>query len=570
MKFSYRKTEKDAESFFHEGLFIDDDGRVILALRVEENTIDGWRTGLRKLQRASHPYLQNLLDTADELENCVYDGLPALWRIIFALRDITSGKPSAEPLTACLRKWFSFEAHYSAGAYQYLVYVDGEIILLQRHFLAKDHSIPKSIPAYIFSSDIADLRKQSDEKFQILLQNYERLLEASTHYQGGMESNKKGFIQHSFANFSKALIEFLDKNETVHVSIRTMNTILGVAIKDENVRLGDQQSYLGRILESRESERGKYQRCKDIAQDVRGDVRGDVREKRCEASRLISVISAISAYYLRRYDFERAIEFWNLLDEKDWLLRQILRLYGGTWKYVAVTIAGIVAATAAVWLNDANAISSDMQIFLSYFPLAVLLPPLAAIPLFAIYIFIRFVVIRKGPEYIEMFFPRLLGAIIVGLSVLLFQDTSWNFGMELSTANLALIGLVVYPMALLYIFINVHKELRYLTYDDDAGQNKGKQNSMMNRSIRVSLKVFSIGLLESFFAVLITSSLLFRGVFNNSQPYCFPQGNLWVTWNIGRFSIGFFPTIIFLWTGLSLLIGAFAQLLWQDKQITST
>ncbi|MEW6029686.1 MAG: hypothetical protein AB1554_09405 [Chloroflexota bacterium] len=567
MKFSYRQTAKDAESFFHDALFVEGNGAVVLALRVDENTIEGWLAGLKKLQQASHPYLQNLLDKASELKNCNYDDLPTLWRIIFALRALNCDKASAEPLTACLQKWFSFEARCAADAYQYLVCAGGEMVLLRQHSLAKVHAVPRSVPVYVFSADIAELQTESPAKFQVLLQNYERLLEASTHYQEDMDLEKKGFVQHSFANFSKALIEFLDKDETVHVPIRTMNTILGVAIKDENVRLSDQQSYLGRVLESRENERGKYQRCKDIVQDVRGDV----REKRCEASRLISIIGAISAYYLRRYDFERAIEFWNLLDEKDRLLRQILKLYGRTWKYVVTMIVGMVAAVAAIWLNTANTFSPAVKIFLSNFPLVVLLPPLAAIPFFAIYIFIRFIVVRKGPEYIEMFFPRLLGAIVVGLSVLLFQDTSWNFGMKLSAANLALIGMVVYPMALLYIFINVHKELRYLTYDAGADSNKGKQNLMMKHSIRVSLKIFSIGLLESFVAVLVTSSLLYQGVLldDYSKLRCFSQCSLTATWNIGSISIGFFPAIIFLWTGLSLLIGAFAQLLWQDKNLTS-
>jgi len=565
MKFLTRKIENDAESFSHKALFLEDDGTVILTLRVDENTIEGWQAGLKKLQRASHPYLQNLLNKADDLKHCHYDDLPALWRIVFALMNITSDKAIVETLTDCLRSWFSFEVKFATDVYQYQIYAGGERILAKKHSLAKSHAVPKSIPAYVFSADIADLQKETSAKFQILLQNYERLLEASTHYQNGADSEKKGFAQHSFANFSKALIEFLDKNETVHASTRTMNAILGVAIKDENVNLSDQQSYLGRVLESRESERGKYERCKDIAQDVRGDV----REKRCEASRLISIIGAISAYYLRRYDFERAIEFWNLLDEKDWLLRQILKFYGGTWKYITVTFAGLGVSTMAIRLSSANTLSPVMQFALSHLPLVILLP-LIAIPIFAIYIFIQFTIAKKGPEYIELFFPRLLGAIIVGLSVLLFQDTSWNFAMELSLANLTLIAMLVYPMALLYIFINVHKELRYLTYDGDVRRNQEKQNPIMQRSIRVSLKIFSIGLLESFFAVLVTSSLLYQGVFDDSKLRCFPQGEIAATWNIWGISIGFFPTIIFLWTGLALLIGAFAQLLWQDKQIIST
>jgi hypothetical protein len=569
MRFHYRRTERDSESFFHEALFLDEQKKIVLALQVEQNTVEAWGAGLRKMRDAHHhPYYKNLLNKIDDLERCDYDDLPTLWRIIFALRQIVKkerNEAAAETLTACLRKWFSFEAEYNkaAGAYQYLVYTGGEKIFLKRHLLAKDRPAPKSIPAYLFSADIADLQKQHPEKFDSLLQNYERLLEASTYHRAA-EPERKEFILYSFANFSKALIEFLDKNETVNVSTKTMNTILGVAIKDENARLDDQQAYLGRVVESRENERGKYERLKDIAIDVRDDVRG----KRGEESRLVSILGAISAYYLRRYDFERAIEFWNLLDKKDWLLRQILKLYGATtWKYAAIAIV-MGAATTAPLLKGLYPFSIPAQNIFSNLPLVVLFPALAAIPFFTVFVLYRFFVTKKGPEYIELFFPRLLGAIIVGLSVLLFQDTSWKFGMQLSFLNLTLICLAVYPMALLYIFINVHKELRYLPYDDVA--SKDKQNSTMKHSIKVSLKIFSIGLLESFFAVLITSALLYKGVFTEQDICKFTHMGLAMTWNINGVLIGFFPTLIFLWTGLSLLIGAFAQLLWQDKQITST
>jgi hypothetical protein len=36
------------------------------------------------------------------------------------------------------------------------------------------------------------------------------------------------------------------------------------------------------------------------------------------------------------------------------------------------------------------------------------------------------------------------------------------------------------------------------------------------------------------------------------------------------FEYGFFPALVVLWTGLALFIGAFAQLLWQDRHITES
>jgi hypothetical protein len=571
MRFSYRKTERGPASFFHDALFLDDNGQLIFALRVSENTADAWTAGIQKMGARSNPYYKNLLDSAEDLPKCTYedmDALITLWEIVFALwsslgdkRDGGAGKTMIE----CLRKWFYFDAEYNqaANTCKYFVSVGGETFR-RHHSLAKNQSALTGIPATLFSYDIAALQKQNLENLNSLLQNYERLLEVSTIYWKNEPEHKK-FVFHSFANFSKALIEYLEKNDGLSISTKIINTILAVVVKDENEPLDNQQAYLRKILESKEDEQVKYERLDDIAKDVHDDV----RDARGAETRLISILGAISAYYLRQYDFEHALYFWKLLDKRDGLLQQILNFYGAPTKYVFVAFVGMGCATALTWFHSYYLSNPIIEKIISDAILAFLLPVLLIIPVTAIFVFRCFFVVKQGPEYIELFFPRLLGAIIVGLSVLLFQDTSWKFGLQLDWTNLILIYLLIYPLALLYIFINVHKELRYLPHHNNLSGEK--EISPMKRSISVSLKVFSIGLLESFFAVLLTSSIFYKGVFTDCDLQNWVQKGWVITWEIkGVISLGFFPMLVFLWTGLSLLIGAFAQLLWQDRQITST
>jgi hypothetical protein len=99
-------------------------------------------------------------------------------------------------------------------------------------------------------------------------------------------------------------------------------------------------------------------------------------------------------------------------------------------------------------------------------------------------------------------------------------------------------------------------------------------------------------LFEAFTASLITSTILATAVradwINELVSNCLgfkwhwgpvlfntlvdmDLGFLGFSWQWGQmYSFVFFPRLVLLWTGLALLIGAFAQLLWQDQRITSS
>ena len=573
MRFVYRKLAHDNDSVVHDAILLDGYSKILFALRVPDNTIEAWKTGIEKMASDPKPYYRGLIENVKNLHHCTYEDeetLLTLWKILFALLislDENASSDLRSTITQCLKGWLYFDSKYDPNEKSYfcLVVVGGQVIIQDRYHPADQEADLPYVPLRFWMYAISKLQKRYFEYFTLLVSNYESLLESTVAYWQD-NSIRKDFILCSFANFSKALIDHLEGISNLNVPITTMNAMLGVVVKNEYERLDEQQAFLQRILYSKEADRNKFERLEDIAKDVREDMQ---HMSQVEV-RLIAIIGAISAFYLRQYDFDHALHFWSFLKRKDWLLRGILAFYHAPRKYIFGALLWMGAATVLTMLRPSFYPGTGQYALISYAVLAMLIPVLVFIPALSAFVVWRFFIARRGPEYIELFFPRLLGAIIVGLSVLLFQDTSWRFGWQLDTLNLLLICLVMYPLALLYIFINIHKELRFLPIYDASSRNK-ENISTMRRSLSVSSKVVSIGLFEALFAVLLTSAIFYKGAIDPTTLQSLIQRGLAITWEVdGLITVGFFPTLVLLWTGLSLLIGAFAQLLWQDQQITST
>ena len=92
----------------------------------------------------------------------------------------------------------------------------------------------------------------------------------------------------------------------------------------------------------------------------------------------------------------------------------------------------------------------------------------------------------------------------------------------------------------------------------------------MRRSIAISTKIYFIGLFEAFVSVLLISSLFFSVALDPARILALSARGFCVVWHVGKaLTLGLSPALVVLWTGLSMFIGAFAQLLWQERQITS-
>ncbi len=157
-------------------------------------------------------------------------------------------------------------------------------------------------------------------------------------------------------------------------------------------------------------------------------------------------------------------------------------------------------------------------------------------------------------DYVELLLPRLFGAIVVGLSVLLLQDTAWKIGLQLSWANWVLLCVIVYALSFLYIYIDIYKTVRLIPM----------AQSPVERTLYVSGQIFVISLIEAFLVTLISTTLCAHSVLDGNL---LSQGATVLLPGFGRLDV--FPGLILLWTGLALFIGAFVQLIWQDRQITS-
>jgi hypothetical protein len=203
---------------------------------------------------------------------------------------------------------------------------------------------------------------------------------------------------------------------------------------------------------------------------------------------------------------------------------------------------------------------------------------------------------KRGFSYMELFLPRLLGSIVVGLSILALESTVWEITLDMSWGNWIVTILASYLGSLAYLFLDVHKNTRLLPDGLDSSLGTGEKKTrftLMGRSIQTTFRIFAIGLLEAFVSTTIVSALIpfnalgetFQSWIEKGTTLILSDGMVlkvlqengvpvyaFILQLFGKngLTLTYFPKLIVLWTGLSLLIGAFAQLLWQDHQITAS
>ena len=303
-----------------------------------------------------------------------------------------------------------------------------------------------------------------------------------------------------------------------------------------------QKPYLERLLSLPEIPERKRQRLRLLAANLERT-----------PLRLTSVAGPVSAYYLNQYDLDEAARFWKPLADQHRLLKLVLELYRYPGLFALTALIYFVILWGFVLLQQRTVgvplAHSIISIGLAVWLVAVLLPTGVGL----IYVAVRFLT-RHGVDYIELLLPRLFGAIVVGLSVLLLQDTAWQIGLELSRANWTFLCVVVYTLSFLYIYLDIYKTVRLIPM----------AQSPVERTLHASGQIFVISLLEAFLVTLISTTLCAHAVLDRNM---LGQGATVILPGVGRLDV--FPRLILLWTGLALFIGAFVQLIWQDRQITS-
>lgn len=419
-----------------------------------------------------------------------------------------------------------------------------------------------------------------------ILRNHD-LLDEIVHRRTWIQSDiTLGFFLQSYANFIKALVKFLDETQDrLFIPFRRrIAHLCASVVKNEDMDLEEQKLYLERIFTNHDlNPTAKYHLLKSVFNDLKKDAKKDSRH----LPRLTAMVSAITQYYLKQYDLERAIEFWRHMDcKRDYILHGILALYQSPQRFVFVL---------SVWIISTLLPNLEWATYLVAWSASILLSVTLIVFVFGIYtILVRFLR-RHGVDYIELFLPRLLGAVVVGLSILVFENTVWDISLKIDWLNWSLICLATYTASLAYIFTDVHKTTRLLPSVAEPVSPKERATVVHNptsRSLETTWKVFCIGLFESLIASLLVSSILGSAVLPDQITGWLANGKEFLRWDPivqamtlvgsdqsllgfawrfwGTSTFVYFPRIVLLWTGLALLIGSFAQLLWQDKQITSS
>lgn len=559
---------ENPENGFYEARLLDDNNEVLFHLQAEVNEISCWKVGFLEMsdpESAWHTEFLNLLTSVDALRDCQvvenevpFTYLTVLCGLVKALETRSLGVREDEALRK-LRKLLqentilSFRAQRDQRHYIFGLLVQQEPF--QSSFLEKE-SVPCILPEW-WSYWLDEL--PADQKV-ILLSVYPLLAEVVT--QQTRTSNPQDgasvFTLHSFGSLTKALVKFLDDDAIrryAHFRRKLLPLLCATIVKDEHDTLEEQKAYLERILHNSNLKPADKA---SLLTDVVEDFQRDVREK----SSLLAVIGLISQYYLEQYNLNQAASFWGLLDKKDFLLKSILYFYKVPGRYVLVTLAVVCIPLLRWLLPTASALSRLLEWLAKSTLVGMALLTLIG-ALVTIYRFITL----KGLDFVGLLLPRLLGATVVGLSVLLLEDFAWNLGLHMNWINWVLICSVAYTFSFVYIFIDVHKTLRMLPVSG-AGDTAVQP---MHRSIRTSFQVFSIGLVETFLVVLFTSALTYQVVLSPQTIRQLETLRLAVLVNHGNaVSLGFFPTLVILWTGLTLFIGAFAQLLFTNQRITSS
>ncbi|MEI7845117.1 MAG: hypothetical protein WCK35_04850 [Chloroflexota bacterium] len=365
--------------------------------------------------------------------------------------------------------------------------------------------------------------------------------------------------EEAFSLFTKSLIAFsenvvLEKAYDQGNLKKYIPEMCSFVVKSEYENLEHQKAYLGKLLQYLKNNNLDYELLQEIISDIKLDLkRGDNR-----IGRLESIISLIAEHFLDQYEIDKAVSYWNLLEKKDLFLTLQINFINKPYHYLwaeLITFGFLVAISILT--------SSLFVLPILFFNILIIIGRIVILSVFLIslvgiiWVIVK-LLIKKNLYYAQLFLPKLMGAIIVGLSALIVQDTPWYLGISTNFISLLYISVFIYGLSFLYIFVEVHNTVKYYSITT--------QQNLIEKAINISKKIFVIGLVESLYAIFLSTTIFFSAI---GIPQTLINETLLKITIINPVQLGFFPTLIFFWTGLALFIGSFVQLIWQDNRITS-
>lgn len=167
-------------------------------------------------------------------------------------------------------------------------------------------------------------------------------------------------------------------------------------------------------------------------------------------------------------------------------------------------------------------------------------------------VFLALILMKSGRDhlpYFQLYFPRLLGAILTGFAVLIFDQTSWIMGINIPLFSLGVLGGVALLASWSYLQYDAYRVFQTV------------RNLDWHNMLDVVRRLFWIGVMQSV-AMAVVISTLFSSVLE------FGEIEHWRGIEVGLF--GLYPLLVILWAVVALFIGAFIQLFWQSARITET
>jgi|GEM_PF-1492830 len=570
------KIQDGADTIFH------------LELTDEQNNIANWQTLFNYLRKTQPQELKDLLDAVPQLLEIEVDEdahatylnmLNALYMWAEKEKNESQEKDSAENdipnlyslLQQLKHALFNFEVIISANNEYY------EAVF--------PHPGQEEFPVYIPSNKFDKAPVQTS---QVMLKKaYERdpkyieyFINNYTHIQEYvMSADPTSF--NVFIGLSKALVKLIkQENANLGIYVSLVPDICTFIVRKEPDN-EEQKEYLELILRSFEPVQQKLERLNGIIADVKNEIsprwiphQANIRRFEEDGySRLMHLISLISADYLRRYDLDSSAKFWHNAKSKDPVLWCFLLLHRKPYLYLLLQLALLIPPSVYAFQHWLTGQPCPLILGSSGPVIAKICPPALNSPgaefvikltwliwyvfLVLLLLFIFTQIMRKRWLYSQLLLPRILGAAIVGLLPLLLNDQSWNIGVLSNVFNWGLLALLTYIFSFIYVFIEVHNIKKFI---------KGHSIAQV---LKESGRIFLIALSETLFFVTITSSLIFPAVISNigGEIINYKFG---IYASISLISFGFFPSLIILWTGIALFIGSFVQLIWQDQRITES
>lgn len=401
-------------------------------------------------------------------------------------------------------------------------------------------------------------------------------------------------IEKSYAAFVKAVLRYLDiiqqdtgiaSTADLYIVARRLSQkyfpyFYALLVENEALNLDERQEYLDLIFGYRMS----YKERALLLQSVLADLVEDVQETPANIIAMQTIASLMSQYYLKRYALDSAVSVWKQTlkmqqNNRDWLLKTLLRLYKSPGYFVT--------PLAVLTMFSFFRFPASLSVLFSGSLLAVFYVSL----LLGLWAIALRLLKKQGFSYLELFLPRLFGSIVVGLSILALESTVWEITLNMDWGNWFLMALVAYIGSLAYLFLDIHKNTRLLpnelNSDDQQKSRKAPLNSI-GRSAQTTFRIFAIGLIEALGLTTLVSSLIPFSALGETFHTLMVDGRTMLAWHgimikvlsnntfvfqlfgSNGLTLTYFPKVIVLWAGLSLLIGAFVQLLWQDRQITAS